>query len=466
MPYVSLNPANNKVLKTYTSWDSHRLADALGQAAHAQQAWRRVRFDERAESMQRVAEALQERRDELAALITLEMGKPIAEARAEVEKCALVCEYYALHAAHFLQDEPIDTDAGKSYVSYQPLGTVLAVMPWNFPFWQVFRFAAPTLMAGNAAVLKHASNVPQCALAIEDIFLRAGFPERLFTTLLIEASQVTDAIASPHVQAVTLTGSEPAGRKVAAVAGQHLKKCVLELGGSDAFVVLHDADLEYGSGMAVASRFLNCGQSCIAAKRLVLVPEIADEFLELFKQKVAALRIGDPADPATQIGPMARPDLRDELQRQVADSIAQGAKPLLGCQPMEGDGCYYRPSILDHVSPKTRAYHEELFGPVASIIRAQDELDALRIANDTRFGLGSSLWSTDLRRAEKLSREISAGCTFINGMVKSDPRLPFGGVRASGFGRELSYHGIREFTNAKTVWIRGLRERQGERRKR
>jgi len=351
----------------------------------------------------------------------------------------------------------VESDAGKSYVAHYPLGVLLAVMPWNFPFWQVFRAAAPALMAGNAVVLKHASNVPQCAQMIETIFRDSGLPDGLFTTLMIEADQVADVIASPYVQAVTLTGSEAAGRKVAAAAGQHLKKCVLELGGSDPFIVLRDADLDFTSNMAVASRFLNCGQSCIAAKRFILVPEIAEAFLQEFKIKTEALTLGDPTEDATQIGPMARIDLRETLHQQVTDSIAQGAVALTGCQPDARDGFYYPASILDHVTDKTRAYHEELFGPVAVVIRAESEAHAIHIANASRFGLGSSIWSKDVSRAEALATQIQAGATFINGMVKSDPRLPFGGVKASGFGRELSHHGIHEFVNAKTVWIRQVR---------
>lgn len=454
MPYVSLNPATNKIFKTFPSWDDRKLVVALERAHAAQAAWCRIDIGERSGLLQKAAGVLRERSDEFARLVTLEMGKPLREAKAEVEKCALGCEYYAMHAAHFLESEPVETDAGKSYVAFEPLGTVLAVMPWNFPFWQVFRFAAPALMAGNAAVLKHASSVPQCALAIEEIFRVSGFPEYIFTTLLIEVDQVEDAIASRFVQAVTLTGSEPAGRKVAAMAGQHLKKCVLELGGSDPFIVLADADLDYAAQMAVASRFLNCGQSCIAAKRFILVPEIADQFLALFKEKTAALKLGDPMDEATQIGPLARLDLRDEVHRQVSDSIAQGAVALLGCKPVEGDGAFYQASILDRVTSKCRAYHEELFGPVACVIRAVNAEDAMRIANDTKFGLGASIWSRDTVHAENLAREIQSGSVFINGMVKSDPRLPFGGINASGFGRELSYQGLREFVNEKTVWVK------------
>ncbi len=457
MPYVSLDPTTNKVLSTHSSWDSHRLASALEQAAQAQRAWSAVPFAQRAEILRDVAIHLRVNRDKYAELITLEMGKLLREARAEVEKCASGCDYYAQHAELFLHDEPVESDAGKSYVAYQPLGVVLAVMPWNFPFWQAIRAAAPALMAGNAMVLKHASNVPQCAQMLETIFRESGLPEGLFATLMIEANDVADAIASPHVHAVTLTGSEVAGRKVAASAGQHLKKCVLELGGSDPFIVLKDADLDFTADMAVASRFLNCGQSCIAAKRFIVVPEIADAFVAAFKARVDALVVGDPTEDATQIGPMARLDLRETLHQQVMDSIAQGAAALTGCQPLERDGVFYAPSILDRVTPKTRAYHEELFGPVAIVIRASGEADAIRIANETRFGLGSSIWCRDVARAEGLARQIHAGCTFINGMVKSDPRLPFGGVKASGFGRELSHHGIQEFVNAKTVWIRQVR---------
>lgn len=454
MPHTSQNPATGDVMKSFPDWDTRQLHDILEKAGAAQVQWRLTSFDQRAAALRRIAVELRRGAAEYATLITLEMGKPIREARAEVEKCALASDYYALNGAHFLQDEPVESDAGKSYVSYEPLGIVLAVMPWNFPFWQVFRAAVPAMMAGNGVMLKHASNVPQCALAIERIFCAGDLPENLFTTLMIASSQVADVIKAEPVQAVTLTGSESTGRAVAALAGQHLKKCVLELGGSDAFIVLCDADLENAAAAAVTSRFLNAGQSCIAAKRFILTPEIADEFLHLLLPRIEALNVGDPMLENTQVGPMARRDLRDELHIQVMDSIAQGAKPLLGCQPMAGAGAYYLPSLIDQVTPQTRAWREELFGPVATVIRAQSEGDALRIANDTPFGLGSSLWSRDTARAERLSREIQAGCCFINGMVKSDPRLPFGGIKASGFGRELSYHGIREFTNAKTVWIK------------
>jgi succinate-semialdehyde dehydrogenase/glutarate-semialdehyde dehydrogenase len=454
MPYSTLNPTTGQLVQTFPGWNDQHLKPTLEKAHGAQTFWAMTSFARRAEVLRETANRLRAHRDRYATIITLEMGKLLREARAEVEKCASVCDYYAEHGEDFLRADSVESDARKSYVAYYPLGVVLAVMPWNFPFWQVFRAAAPALMAGNALALKHASNVPQCALAIEAVFRDSGLPDGLFTTLLIDVGQVAGAIASPHVHAVTITGSEAAGRKVAASAGQHLKKCVLELGGSDPFIVLHDADLELATDTAVASRFLNCGQSCIAAKRFILVPQIADEFLRRFKIKVESLKLGDPMDDATQIGPLARLDLRATLHEQVSDSIAQGAAAVTGCNAVDREGFFYQPSILDRVTANARAWHEELFGPVAIVIRAAGEEDALRIANETPFGLGSSIWSNDVARAEQLAAHIHAGCTFINGMVKSDPRLPFGGVKASGYGRELSRLGIHEFVNAKTVWVR------------
>jgi succinate-semialdehyde dehydrogenase/glutarate-semialdehyde dehydrogenase len=409
---------------------------------------------ERSGLMQRAAEVLRSRSDELAALITLEMGKLLKEAKAEVEKCAWVCDYYADQAPAFLADEIIESDAGRSLIAYQPLGTVLAVMPWNFPFWQVFRFAAPTLMAGNTAVLKHASNVPRCAQAIESVFHDACFPEGAFRTLMISASQVEGVIRDPRIHAVTLTGSEPAGRKVAATAGEVLKPSVLELGGSDPFIVLEDADLELTVEQALVSRYLNCGQSCIAAKRFIVVDEIADTFIERFKTGVEALMAGNPSDPATTLAPMAREDLRNDLHKQVEESVTQGAEVVTGGYPLKRDGAYYAATIIDRVAPGQPAYSEELFGPVAIVIRASDEADAMRIANDSPFGLGGSIWTADVARGEQLARQLQSGCAFVNGMVKSDPRLPFGGIKNSGYGRELSLLGIREFVNAKTIWIR------------
>ncbi len=454
MTFQSINPANGELLAEYPAWDGAAVEQALAQAAAAAPAGAATPLTQRCELMRRAAAVLRERREALARTITLEMGKLRQEALAEVDKCALGCEYYAEHGPAFLADEVIASDAGKSFVAWQPLGTVLAVMPWNFPLWQVFRFAAPALVAGNTGLLKHASNVPQCALAIEAVFRDAGFPDGVFRSLMITASQVDGVIRDARVHAVTLTGSEPAGRKVAAAAGECLKKSVLELGGSDAFVVLEDADLDWTVQQAVASRFLNGGQSCIAAKRFIVVDAIAGQFLPRFQAAVEALRHGDPMNEATTLAPLARPDLRDELHRQVSDSIAAGAVALTGCKPVEGSSNFYQPSILDEVRPGMRAYAEELFGPVAIVIRARDEVDAVRIANDSRFGLGGSVWTTDSARGERVARQLECGCAFVNGLVKSDPRLPFGGTKASGYGRELSLLGMREFLNAKTVWVR------------
>ncbi|MFO7593912.1 MAG: NAD-dependent succinate-semialdehyde dehydrogenase [Pseudomonadota bacterium] len=454
MAFRSLNPATGELLEEFPAWSPEQLDSTLAAVAAATPRWRETLMAERAALMQQAAGLLRERRDDLAKLITLEMGKRFKEAQGEIEKCAWVCDYYAENGPDFLADELIETDADRSLLSYQPLGTVLAVMPWNFPFWQVFRFAAPALVAGNTAVLKHASNVPQCAMAIEEVFREAGFPQDVFRTLMISASQVKSVIEDRRVHAVTLTGSEPAGRQVAATAGAMLKKSVLELGGSDAFVVLEDADLEWAVEQAVTSRYLNGGQSCIAAKRFIVVEAVADAFVERFREAVEALQPGDPMEEATTLPPLARTDLRDELHRQVEESVANGAKLVTGGKPLQRQGAYYAATILDQVQPGQPAYSEELFGPVAIVIRARDEADALRIANDSDFGLGSSIWTRDTERGERLARLIEAGCSFVNGMVKSDPRLPFGGIKHSGYGRELSSLGIREFVNAKTIWIK------------
>ena len=450
----TINPANGKIDRSFPTWDARELDGALADAAAATAAWQATTLAERAAILRRAAAELRARRDEHAALITLEMGKLLREAQAEVEKCAWGCEHYADHGAAYLADDVVQTDAGHSYITYQPLGTVLAVMPWNFPFWQVFRFTAPALLAGNTALLKHASNVPQCAAAIETIWRNAGLPPQVFRTLPIGADQAARVIADARVHAVTLTGSDAAGRAVAAAAGAHLKKTVLELGGSDAFVVLADADLDQAASIGVAARFQNAGQSCIAAKRFIVVDAVADAFLDRFKRNVAALKPGDPRDPATTLAPLARDDLRAQLHQQVRDSIAAGARAVIGCQPIPGPGFYYAASILDRVAPGMRAHDEELFGPVAAVIRARDEADALRIANASRYGLGASVWTRDTATGERIARAFAAGCCFVNGMVKSDPRLPFGGVKDSGYGRELSAHGIREFVNVKTVWIK------------
>lgn len=454
MSFAAINPFNGQSITEIPAWNDAQLDEALSQVANATPAWAATPLAERCALMQKAGQVLRDNLDKHARLITREMGKLIGEARAEVEKCAQGCDYYAEHGADFLKNEIIESDASKSYVAHLPLGTVLAVMPWNFPFWQVFRFAAPALIAGNTGVLKHASNVPECALAIENVFNQAGFPQGVFRTLMIKASQVQKVIEDPRVHAVTLTGSEPAGRKVAATAGASLKKSLLELGGSDAFIVLEDADLDEAVSVAVTSRFLNAGQSCIAAKRFIVVDAIAEDFIARFKAKVEALRPGDPFDDNTTLAPMARTDLRDELHQQVIDSIAAGAVAITGCEPIAGEGVFYQASIIDHIEPGMRAYGEELFGPVAIVIRARDEQDAIRIANDSPFGLGGSVWTRDSARGERVALQIESGATFVNGLVKSDPRLPFGGVKNSGYGRELSRHGMMEFVNVKTIWIK------------
>jgi succinate-semialdehyde dehydrogenase/glutarate-semialdehyde dehydrogenase len=453
MTIETLNPATGETIQRFTPHDDTQVAAIVQRVRAAAVGWAAAPVGERAACLARAGRRLRERRDRYAALITLEMGKPVREARNEVEKCAWGCEFYAGEAARFLAEDAIPSDAGRSLVAYQPLGTLLAIMPWNFPFWQVFRAAAPALAAGNTVLLKHASNVPQCALAIEEVF-RETFPADVLRTLLIGPEQAERLIADPSIHAVTLTGSESAGRRVAAVAGQHLKKSVLELGGSDAFVVLRDADLDLAAAGAVTSRFLNAGQSCIAAKRIILAPEIAGEFLVRFRERLARLKQGDPARDDTDIGPMARADLRATLHRQVTESIQLGAVPVLGCEPVPGPGYFYKVSLLDRVTPGMPAYDEELFGPVAAVIRARDEADALRIANDHKYGLGGSVWTRDAQRGEAFARAMQCGQAFVNGVVHSDPRLPFGGIKASGYGRELSLLGIREFVNAKTIWVK------------
>jgi succinate-semialdehyde dehydrogenase/glutarate-semialdehyde dehydrogenase len=454
MAMVSLNPASGERMAEYALWGDADIERALAHIADAAQSWSGYPIDARAALLRRAADELRRRSEQWAGLITREMGKPIREARAEIEKCAWGCEHYAQHGAAMLRDEPVATDAARSCVTYQPLGTLLAIMPWNFPFWQAFRAAAPALLAGNTVALKHASNVPQCALAIEEVLRAAGFPEGVLRTLLISGAQAERLIADARIHAVTLTGSEAAGRRVAAAAGAALKKSVLELGGSDPFVVLADADLEQAAGIGVSARFQNAGQSCIAAKRFVLIEAIADEFLRVFKEKTQALKLGDPMQEHTQVGPLARADLRAQLHEQVRDAVAQGAQVLLGGEPPAGAGNFYPPTILAGVRAGMRVYEEELFGPVAVALRARDEAHALALANDTRYGLGATVCTRDAARGEDFVRRIRSGLGFVNGMVKSDPRLPFGGVQCSGYGRELSVHGIREFVNAKTVWVR------------
>ena len=455
MTLESRNPATGELIAEYDEMTAEQVAEIVDRTHEAHLAWRETDFERRAKNLHNAAQALRDHRERYAERMTAEMGKPIQGARAEVDKCAWVCDYYAENAERFLASEEIESDAGKSKVAYRPLGVILAVMPWNFPLWQVVRFAAPTLMAGNGAVLKHASNVSGSALDVEEVFKNAGFPEDLFRTLLIGSPKVEAVVENPKVRAVSLTGSGPAGRAVASTAAKNLKKAVLELGGSDPYLILADADLDHAVQACVDSRLINSGQSCIAAKRLIVPRSIAGE---VERRVVAAMRektMGDPTSEATDVGPQAREDLRDELHEQVVQSVDAGARCLLGGQVPDGPGAFYPPTVLTNVSPGMPAYDEELFGPVAAVIAAEDEEDAIRIANDTSFGLGAAVFTADEARGEEIAeRRLEAGCCFVNDFVRSDPRLPFGGIKESGFGRELSLHGIREFVNAKTVWVR------------
>ncbi len=450
---VSVNPANGKELARYELHDDAFVDKALTAAAKAQKAWRKVPVEERVDLLKNMAKALRSGKPRYAEMITREMGKPIAESEGEIEKCAYNCDFYAEHAAKYLADEAVPSNATESVVEFDPLGVVLAIMPWNYPFWQFFRFAAPAFAAGNGAILKHANNVPECALAIQDIMKEAGCPEGLFATLIIDASKVAGIIADDRIAAVTLTGSTEVGAIVAAQAGKALKKQVLELGGSDPFIVLADADLEEAANVAVKARYINVGQSCVNAKRFIVEESIADRFVELFLEGVAKLKIGDPMERDTNIGPMARENLMTGLHNQVERTLASGGILKTGGKPIEGAGYYYPPTVLDNVKPDMAAFCEETFGPVAAIIRVKDAEEAVRLANQTEFGLGSALWSTNLELARDLARDIDAGAVFINGMAASDPRYPFGGIKRSGYGRELGVYGIREFVNIKTVWV-------------
>jgi len=454
MPLDAVNPSTGETIRTYDEMTPQQAAVAVEEAHAAWKSWRKAPFSERARPMKKAANILRERKEEYARLMALEMGKPVKQGVAEVEKCALGCDYYADHAEAHLAPEIVKTDASKSYVAFEPLGVVLAVMPWNFPFWQVFRFAAPALMAGNVGVLKHASNVPGCALAIEDVFLQAGFPRAVFRTLLIGSRQVKAVIDHAFVRAVTLTGSTPAGKAVAAQAGAALKKTVLELGGSDPYIVLEDADLDHAVDTCATSRLINSGQSCVNAKRFIVVETLVAAFTEKLVAAMKVRRMGDPLADGTDVGPQARTDLRDELHKQVTDSIAKGARLVLGGEIPAGNGSFYPPTVLADVKPGMPAYEEELFGPVASIFAARDEADAVRIANDSIFGLGAAVFTRDVARGERIARELEAGCTFVNTLVASDPRLPFGGIKESGYGRELGTYGIKEFVNLKTVYVR------------
>src|SRR6266496_2695837 len=453
MAIASINPATGEKLKEFSPFDDAEIAKRLKLAENASSKYRRTRYIDRSVLLEAVAELLFQEKKKFAEIITLEMGKLLRASVEEIEKCARGCRFYAENGERFLEDEPAQTDAAESYVQYQPLGPVLAIMPWNFPFWQVFRFAAPALMAGNVGLLKHASNVPQCALAIEQIFCRAGFDQGVFQTLLIEPEQTEKIIVDSRVKAVTLTGSEKAGSAVASTAARHIKKSVLELGGSDAFIVMPSADFEQALSTAIKARTINTGQSCIAAKRFVIAAEIHEQFLQQYVERMRALNIGDPMDPKTELGPLATEQILRGVHDQVQKTIAAGAKLLTGGNRIHGPGFFYEPTVLVDVPKESPAYREEVFGPVASIFRVRDAAEAIELANDTTFGLGSSAWTNDREEQKLFASELDAGMVFINAMVASDPRLPFGGVKHSGFGRELGAAGIREFTNTKTIWI-------------
>jgi len=455
MAMESLNPATGERIKTYEEMPETEVTQIIDAAHEAFLEWRKTSIAERAKLMKRAGELLRERKREYGELVTMEMGKPLASGIAEVDKCAWVCDFYAEKAEEFLAPELVESDASKSFISYQPLGVLLAIMPWNFPFWQVFRFAAPGLMAGNAGLLKHASNVPGCALAIEAVFHDAGFPKALFRSLLVGSRAVAGIIENPKIKNISLTGSTPAGQAVASKAGSVLKKTVLELGGSDPYLILEDADLDHAAKTCATSRLICSGQSCIAAKRFIVVKPRLEEFTEKFVVEMKKAKMGDPMDESTTLGPLARTDLRDELHEQVEQSVAKGAKILLGGEVPEGVGAYYPATVLTNVSKGMPAYDDELFGPVAAIIAAEDEEDAIRIANDSIFGLGGAVFTRDVERGEEIAAtRIEAGCCFVNEFVKSDPRLPFGGVKESGYGRELSHHGMHELVNIKTVYVK------------
>ena len=454
MAIESINPATGAKLQSFDEMPQAQVDATIEQVHQAFLAWRQTSFEDRAKHLRAATQVLRSRAEEWGRLMAREMGKPLRDGIAEAQKCADCCDFYAAEGARLLARETVATQARSSFVTFQPLGVVLAVMPWNFPFWQVFRFAAPGLMAGNAVVLKHASNVPGCALAIEQLLRDAGLPENLFRTLLIGNAQVDHVIEHPRVRAVTLTGSGPAGRSVARKAGEMLKKTVLELGGSDAYLVLEDADLDLAATVCTKARLVNGGQSCIAGKRFIVVEAVRPEFERRFVDKMRAVRQGDPLETGTEIGPLARADLREALHRQVEQSVQRGARCLLGGRIPEGPGAYYPPTVLTDVRPGMPAYEEELFGPVAAVIAARDEADAIRIANDSAFGLGGGVITQDLARGERIAAQaLEAGCVFVNDAVRSDPRLPFGGVKESGYGRELSGYGIKEFVNIKTVLV-------------
>jgi len=451
---TTINPATNKIVKTFEEITPEELENKIIKAQNTFLNWKQTSFTERKELMLKAANVLRANKDKYAEIITVEMGKPISQSKAEIEKCAVVCEYYANNTEQFLKKELIESDATESFVQFDPLGIIFAVMPWNFPFWQVFRFAAPALMAGNTGLLKHASNVPMSALAIEDVFTKAGFPKGCFITLLTAPQNVSEIINHKYVMAATLTGSEFAGKIVAGSCARNLKKSVLELGGSDPFIVLEDANIDDAVKTGTASRLLNSGQSCIAAKRFIVVEKVFEKFKNKFVSAMDNIKIGNPLKPETKLGPMARKDLMISLHKQVTDSVKAGAEILCGGKPEDPEGCFYPATVITNVTPGTPSYDEELFGPVAVLIKAKNEADAVRIANDSPFGLGASVWTSNIENAKKIATQINSGAVFVNGMVKSDPKLPFGGIKISGYGRELSHYGIKEFINIKTVWIK------------
>ncbi len=454
MTLNSVNPANGELLGQYPCWQDAQIGDALERAQFASIEWARAPLDQRCAAVRSLGHAMLSRREPLAQIMVREMGKLIGEARAEIDKCVLACEFYADNGPAFLADEICHSDAGRSLLAYESIGPVLAVMPWNFPFWQVIRFAAPALVGGNVALLKHAANVPQCAQALQEVFKDTGLPEGVFTNLPISSTQVRGVIEDRRVRAVTLTGSEAAGRAVASIAGGCLKKSVLELGGSDPFIVLEDADLDLAAAVGLKSRLINAGQSCIAAKRFICVESVADAFVERVLAGAGGYRSGDPAVEGTTLAPMARLDLREELHHQVKKTADEGARLLLGGKVVSGPGAFYPVSVLDGVTADMTAAREEVFGPVVVIIRVSGEHEAIQVANDSRYGLGGSVWTEDTERGERIARQVQSGAVFVNGLVKSDPRLPFGGIKDSGYGRELSRLGLYEFLNIKTVWIR------------
>ena len=449
----AINPATMKLVAEYKEHSPQETEEILHHVQETWMDWKDTHISERKRFMLNIAALLRQEKMRIGELITTEMGKILSESVAEVEKCAWVCEYFAEEAEQMLKDENFVSDGKRAFASFEPLGIVLAVMPWNFPFWQVFRFAAPGLMAGNACVLKHASNVPGCALEIESLFCRAEFPENLFRSLLIPGNRVAKVIEHKFVRAVTLTGSELAGSQVASTAGREIKKTLLELGGSDAYIIMGDADLESCAHTAVTARMLNAGQSCIAAKRFLVEDSIHDAFLDIIYNKIKALKVGDPMDPVTDIGPLARPDLCEELHDQVVRSVEMGAQVIVGGQKITGTSCFYEPTLITGVDSSMPVFTEETFGPVLPLIRISGEEEAIALANDSEFGLGGSIWTGDKERGIRMARQIETGAVFINGMTKSDPRLPFGGVGKSGYGRELSYYGIKEFVNIKTIWV-------------